>query len=714
MRTALPLAGAHPTARTTSPHLARRVARAAACSAVAAGLLAAAVAPAQAATAVAALPAATAATTTQGTDVALDRFGRSLTGGWGTAEVGGAWTSVNAAATFSVSANGGRQRVPVAHTASSFLHSATTTTADVRTDVALDAAPTGGGTYLSVVGRQVGTSSYHARVKVLPNGAVNLQIARSGTSLAATDVAGLSYAPGTKLAVRVQVTGTAPTTIRAKVWRASATEPTTWQVTRTDSTAGLQTAGAVGLTTYVSGTATRPVTATYSDLRVASTAATAGAVVVADVPNVVPTAAATATPTDLSVALSAAGSTDRDGRIVAYAWDNGDGTTTSGAAASHTYPAAGTYPVTLTVTDDRGATATARRDVTVTAPNVAPTAAVAATPTGLTVALDGTRSTDADGTITSYAWAYGDGTTGTGATGTHTYPAAGTYTVALTVTDNRGATARTQRAVTVAAPSNPGARPDDSNTGVPAGTALRVHDGNLTITTPGTVIDGLDIRGRVNVKAAGVTIKNSIVRGGAAATSGASLITVDGDTYSLTLQDSEVFAANPSPYINGIVGRNFTVVRSDIHHVIDQVHIIGNNVRVEASWLHDNLHYAAGVDPNHADGSHDDNIQVQVGSNLTFTGNTITGSHNAAMMITQDRGKVSTVAWTRNWADNGACTINIAEKTYGPVQGVTVTDSTFGRGTRIAGCAVLAKPTTPVTVTNSRYTDGVAVTVKKG
>jgi PKD repeat protein len=55
--------------------------------------------------------------------------------------------------------------------------------------------------------------------------------------------------------------------------------------------------------------------------------------------------------------------------------------------------------------------------------------------------LDASQSSDADGTIVSYDWDFGDGTTGTGKVTTHAYAAAGSYTVKLTVTDDQGATA---------------------------------------------------------------------------------------------------------------------------------------------------------------------------------------------------------------------------------------------------------------------------------
>jgi hypothetical protein len=60
--------------------------------------------------------------------------------------------------------------------------------------------------------------------------------------------------------------------------------------------------------------------------------------------------------------------------------------------------------------------------------------------TGGTVTFDATSSSDIDGTIVSYLWDFGDGSTGSGTTASHSYANAGTYTVRLTVTDNQGAT----------------------------------------------------------------------------------------------------------------------------------------------------------------------------------------------------------------------------------------------------------------------------------
>ena len=180
-------------------------------------------------------------------------------------------------------------------------------------------------------------------------------------------------------------------------------------------------------------------------------------------PNQSPTASFTANPTSgvapLEVTFNASSSSDSDGSIISYAWDFKDGETGNGETISHTFSSIGSYNVLLTVTDNDGATDTTTKTITVTAPittNQSPTASFTATPTSgtapLAVSFNASSSSDSDGSITSYAWDFKDGNTGTGQTINHTFSSAGSYNVLLTVTDDEGASDSTTKTINVTDP----------------------------------------------------------------------------------------------------------------------------------------------------------------------------------------------------------------------------------------------------------------------
>ncbi len=203
-------------------------------------------------------------------------------------------------------------------------------------------------------------------------------------------------------------------------------------------------------------TGTYPVKLTVTDNKGATTSTTNNVTVT--VPNTPPTASFSYTTNVGTVNVDGSGSTDTDGTITGYAWDFGDGSPAgSGKTTSHTYTKTGTYPVKLTVTDDKGGTDSTTQNVSVTLPNVPPTASFSYTTNGTTANVDASGSTDSDGTITGYAWDFGEPSSGTntasGKTASHQYAAPGTYTVTLTVTDNSNATSTTSKNVMVSAVS---------------------------------------------------------------------------------------------------------------------------------------------------------------------------------------------------------------------------------------------------------------------
>ena len=151
------------------------------------------------------------------------------------------------------------------------------------------------------------------------------------------------------------------------------------------------------------------------------------------------------------ISFNASDSYDPDGLISSYFWDFGDDTNATGVAANHTYVDDGIYTVTLTVTDDRNATAstTATKTILNRSPIASFTESAETVYTGQVIHFNVTQSYDLDGTITSYFWDFGDGTNSTDATVDHSYTDNGIYVVTLTVTDDDAATDTTNSTKTV-------------------------------------------------------------------------------------------------------------------------------------------------------------------------------------------------------------------------------------------------------------------------
>jgi PKD repeat protein len=170
--------------------------------------------------------------------------------------------------------------------------------------------------------------------------------------------------------------------------------------------------------------------------------------------------------------------------IVSYAWSFGDGTQGSGVAPSKVYDVPGSYTVTLTVTNDRGRSHQATRQINIGS-EALPVASFVFSPTAPAVSqavqFDASLSLAQSGRVlVGYSWNWGDGTpSSTGVTTSHTFTTAGTYNVVLTVTDNVGQTGTTTRTVTV-------------GTGAPIGsfTFAVINAGTHTIAVDGGASSG--------------------------------------------------------------------------------------------------------------------------------------------------------------------------------------------------------------------------------
>ncbi len=303
-----------------------------------------------------------AATSAQAGDAAADSFNRTVASGWGTANQGGSWVTAGGGSQFSV--DGSRGVLPTRKAMESLAHvPGSAGDVSVSTTMTFQTIPSSGsGLYVGPMMRYTpGAGLVLPRLVVSPDRSAVMNVRYSPvrgqwTILGSNYKVPFKIDPGTQVEMRAEIVGTAPATIRAKVWRVGSAEPSGWNVTTTSS--AVPTSGASGYYGFVSssGSDTQVLVDNSSSVPVLP-------------PNSAPTAAFSAVADGLQVSVDAAQSADSDGTITGYSWDFGDGATGAGRTASHSYAESSSYDVTLTVTDNRGDTATKKHSVTVTRPN---------------------------------------------------------------------------------------------------------------------------------------------------------------------------------------------------------------------------------------------------------------------------------------------------------------------------------------------------------
>ncbi|HSK96350.1 MAG TPA: hypothetical protein VK891_07020, partial [Euzebyales bacterium] len=208
---------------------------------------------------------------------ASDTFTRTVNNNWGSATTGGAYTLTGSAGDYDVIGTTGTIAVAAGSNRSASLAGVSAQDVELSFRFTTDKVPTGGSHYVYGIARRVNaTNAYRIKLRIAPNGAVFVHatalVNNVETSIGSeVAVAGLTSTPGSFIRVRAQLSGSNPTTIRVRAWAATATEPTTWQYTQTNTAAALQVAGGVGLQTYLSsGVTNAPVLVTFDDLLVTS------------------------------------------------------------------------------------------------------------------------------------------------------------------------------------------------------------------------------------------------------------------------------------------------------------------------------------------------------------------------------------------------------------------------------------------------------------
>ncbi|MHA7222562.1 right-handed parallel beta-helix repeat-containing protein [Arthrobacter sp. RHLT1-20] len=246
-------------------------------------------------------------------------------------------------------------------------------------------------------------------------------------------------------------------------------------------------------------------------------------------------------------------------------------------------------------------------------------------------------------------------------------------------------------------------RPGQANTGVPPGTQLTAHNTagtDLIITEDGTVLDGLDVWGDIKIRASNVTIRNCRLRGGLhVPPSNTGIVdATDASVKGLLVEDSTIAPERPSYFRDGIVGHDYTARRNNIYGSNDGLGIFNRpdgapaaNVVAESNYIHDLSYFSN--DPAHADGTHNDGIQVQGGENIRIAGNHVIGSTvrgpgskssahgtsgSTAIMLQQNVAKLAGVVVENNWLDGGQSSIVIDNADY-PHVTVTVRANRLGR-----------------------------------
>jgi CSLREA domain-containing protein len=212
------------------------------------------------------------------TEFAADTFVRTVANGWGTADIGGAYTLEGGpAANYNVAGGVGTFTLPNANASrSARLDGVSQADVDILFRVAANKVLAGANLFVYAVARRSGNSEYRPRLILNSNGTVSVNasvlVNGSESSLgSAVLVPGLNQVADGFIWVRAEVVGSSPTTIRVKAWADGQPEPVGWHFTATNSVAAVQGPGSLALRSYLAtGGSNAPITLSFDDYAVSA------------------------------------------------------------------------------------------------------------------------------------------------------------------------------------------------------------------------------------------------------------------------------------------------------------------------------------------------------------------------------------------------------------------------------------------------------------
>jgi PKD repeat protein len=225
----------------------------------------------------------------------------------------------------------------------------------------------------------------------------------------------------------------------------------------------------------------------------------------------------------LSVNFQAQNVSDPDGTVASVGWTFGDGATATGMTAAHVFTTVGAFTVTMTLTDNLGATT--KKTVTITTTNTPPGNLppvgdlVASSLSGiapLKVDFQAQNVSDPDGTVTSIGWNFGDGATGMGAAVSHEFMTVGTFTVTMTLTDNLGAMTKKTAIITTTSnsPTNHPPKGDIFTSKLSGNAPLKINFKAIHVSDSDGKVTSIDWNFGDGKTAHGANVWHSFIRAG--------------------------------------------------------------------------------------------------------------------------------------------------------------------------------------------------------